>query len=198
MSNKKGHLFVVSGPSGTGKSTLIERFLKEDEKSRFSVSYTTRERREHEVDGRNYRFVDERTFRKMIEEDRFLEWENVHGYFYGTPKAEVTDPVSEGIDVILDIDVKGALNIKAKWPDSILIFVDTQSTEELIRRLSTRGEKEIEKRMQRVREEVAKKGLFTYVVINDSLNRAYSEFKSIIAGVRRQQDGENNRGRLHG
>jgi len=189
MSNRKGCLFVVSGPSGTGKSTLIEKFLGEDEKSRFSVSYTTRGKRAHEVEGRNYCFVGTETFRKMIDEGEFLEWENVHGYFYGTPKKEVWEPLSEGFDVLLDIDVKGALTIKEKCSEAILIFVDTPSVDELVRRLSTRGEKEIEKRMERVREEVAQKGLFTYVVINDNLTNAYGKLKSIISGARRQQNG---------
>jgi guanylate kinase len=189
MSNKKGHLFVVSGPSGTGKSTLIEKFLGEDRACRFSISYTTREKRPHEVDGRDYYYADAPTFKKMIEEDRFLEWENVHGYFYGTPAKEVSGPLHEGLDVILDVDVKGALSVKQRCPGAILIFVDTPSIDELIRRLSLRGEKEIEKRMERVKEEIEKKPLFTYVVINDNLNRAYNEFRSIIDGVRRQQNG---------
>ncbi len=193
MSNKKGRLFVVSGPSGTGKSSLIEKLLAEDAYARFSVSYTTRTKRAHEVDGRDYRFVDEGTFRAMIAQGEFLEWEGVHDHLYGTPRREVEGPLSEGLDVILDIDVKGALTVKEKLPEAVLIFVDTPSMDELVRRLSARGEKEIERRMERVREEVSKKDLFTYVVINDNLNRAYGEFKSIIAGVRRQQDGQDNR-----
>ena len=192
MSNKSGHLFVVSGPSGTGKSSILEMFLRQDKQTRFSVSYTTRAKRDHEVDGRDYHFVDAAKFRAMVGEGEFLEWENVHGYFYGTPRTEVLQPLSEGIDVMLDIDVKGALTVKEKWPEAVLIFIDTPSPEELVRRLSARGEKEIEKRMQRVREEVAKKGLFTYVVVNDTLTRAYAEFKSIIADIRRQH-GQDNR-----
>jgi len=192
MSNKSGHLFVVSGPSGTGKSSILERFLNEDTQTRFSVSYTTRAKRDHEVDGRDYRFVDAAKFRAMVGEGEFLEWENVHGYLYGTPRTEVLRPLSEGIDVILDIDVKGALTVKEERPEAVLIFIDTPSPDELVRRLSARGEKEIERRMQRVREEVAKKGLFTYVVVNDTLNKAYAEFKSIIADIRRQH-GQDNR-----
>jgi len=189
MSNREGNLFVVSGPSGTGKSTLIERFLAEEPEVRFSVSYTTRSRRPHEVDGKEYRFVDAERFRKMIDAGQFLEWENVHGYYYGTPEHEVTDPLIQGFDVILDVDVKGALRVKGKCERAVLIFVDTPSMDELVRRLSIRGEKEIEKRMERVREEVASKGLFTYVVINDTIDRAYDEFKSIITEARRRQDG---------
>jgi guanylate kinase len=189
MSNRRGHLFVVSGPSGTGKSTLIMRFLAEDKASRFSVSYTTRVKRPHEVDGRDYRFVETETFQTMIDNDEFLEWERVHGYFYGTPRAEVAGPLLQGLDVVLDIDVKGALNVKEKCGEAVLIFVDTPSTDELVRRLSARGEEEIEKRMKRVREEVARKGLFTYVVINDSIDASYTRLKSIITSTRRQQDG---------
>jgi len=192
MSNRSGHLFVVSGPSGTGKSSILEMFLHEDTQTRFSVSYTTRAKRDHEVDGRDYRFVDAAKFRAMVGEGEFLEWENVHGYLYGTPRTEVLRPLSEGIDVILDIDVKGALTVKEERPEAVLIFIDTPSPDELVRRLSARGEKEIERRMQRVREEVAKKGLFTYVVVNDTLNKAYAEFKSIIADIRRQH-GQDNR-----
>jgi guanylate kinase len=136
--------------------------------------------------------VDAAKFRAMVGEGEFLEWENVHGYLYGTPRTEVLRPLSEGIDVILDIDVKGALTVKEERPEAVLIFIDTPSPDELVRRLSARGEKEIERRMQRVREEVAKKGLFTYVVVNDTLNKAYAEFKSIIADIRRQH-GQDNR-----
>jgi len=193
MSNEKGHLFVVSGPSGTGKSTLIRRFLAEDAGSRFSVSCTTRDRRPHEVDGQDYRFVDEKTFRAMIDGDQLLEWESVHGYYYGTPRAGISEPLMDGIDVVLDIDVKGALHVKEQCDRSVLIFVDTPSVDELMRRLAARGEKEIEKRMARVREEVAKKGLFTYVVINDNINDSYERFRSIITAVRRQEDGQDNR-----
>ena len=192
MSNNSGHLFVVSGPSGTGKSSILEMFLNEDKDARFSVSYTTRAKRDHEVDGRDYWFVDAARFQTMIRSGEFLEWENVHGYLYGTPRTEVLQPLSEGIDVMLDIDVKGALTVKEKWPEAVLIFIDTPSPDELVRRLSARGEKEIERRMQRVREEVAKKGLFTCVVVNDNLNKAYVEFKSLISSIRRQH-GQDNR-----
>jgi guanylate kinase len=189
MSSKEGCLFVVSGPSGTGKSSLIERFLREDKRSRFSVSYTTRRKRPHELEGKDYFFVDQKTFEDMIEAGSLLEWESVHGYYYGTPEAEVSEPLSKGVDVLLDIDVKGALRVREKCAHAVLIFVDTPSVDELVRRLSQRGEKEIEKRMERVREEVSRKGLFTYVVINDNLDRAYGEFKSIVNEVRRRQDG---------
>ena len=147
---KKGILIVVSGPSGAGKSTLIERFLREDGKSSFSVSYTTRQKRDHEIDGRDYYFVSKERFEEMIGKNSFLEWENVHSYMYGTPKEEVLKILNTGKDIILDIDVKGALNIQNKCSNACLIFIEPPSTEELIRRLALRGEKEIDLRMKRV------------------------------------------------
>ena len=193
MAARKGHLFVVSGPSGAGKSTIIERFLAEDRTAAFSVSCTTRKKRANEVEGRDYRFIDESTFKKMIEADGFLEWENVHGYLYGTPIDQIAGPLlAEGRDVLLDIDVKGALKVRGKCPEACLIFLEPPSVEELVRRLSLRGEKEIEKRMERVREEMAQKGLFTYTVKNDKVDVAYREFQSIIEKVRGQADGKDH------
>ena len=192
MSKRKGQLFVVSGPSGAGKSTIIERFLKEDGNAVFSVSCTTRKKRENEVEGKDYRFTDESTFKKMIDADGFLEWENVHGYLYGTPADQISKPLAEGLDVVLDIDVKGALKVHEKCPRACLIFLEPPSVEELVRRLSLRGEKEIEKRMERVREEMAKKGLFTYTVKNDKVDVAYCEFQSIIEKVRGQAHGKDH------
>ncbi|MDM7919839.1 MAG: guanylate kinase, partial [Methanosarcina sp.] len=146
--SRKGILIVVSGPSGAGKSTLIERFLKEDDRSSFSVSYTTRQKRVHEIDGKDYCFVSKRVFEEMIEKDNFLEWENVHGYMYGTPKEEVLKALKTGKDIILDVDVKGALNIRNKCSNACLIFIEPPSIEELMKRLVLRGEKEIDLRMR--------------------------------------------------
>lgn len=190
--NKKGVLIVVSGPSGAGKSTLIERLLKEDARSSFSVSYTTRQKREHEIDGRDYYFVSKETFEEMITRDAFLEWENVHSYMYGTPKEEVLKTLNTGKDIILDIDVKGALNIQEKCSNACLIFIEPPSTEELTRRLALRGEKEIDLRMKRVKEEIARKALFMYTITNDELEKAYSRFRETISEIRRNSNGKNN------
>jgi guanylate kinase len=192
MSPRKGHLIVVSGPSGVGKTTLIERVLEDDGNIFFSVSYTTREKRHNEVHGKDYYFTDEATFRQMIADDGFLEWEPVHGYLYGTPIKEISQSIGDGHDVILDIDVKGALKVKEKCPSACLIFLEPPSVDELKRRLELRGEKEIEKRMERVREEMATKPLFTYAVKNDKLQEAYQQFQSIIRAIGGLENGKNN------
>jgi guanylate kinase len=190
--NRKGVLIVVSGPSGAGKSTLIDRFLKEDTHCSFSVSYTTRQKREHEIDGKDYYFVDKETFEKMIGKDGFLEWENVHGYMYGTPKEEVLTILNTGKDIVLDIDVKGALNIQNKCSNACLVFIEPPSTEALMERLALRGEKEIDLRMKRVKEEIARKDQFRYTITNDDLERAYGKFRESISEIRRNSNGKNN------
>ena len=189
---RKGVLIVVSGPSGVGKSTLIDRFLSEDRESEFSVSYTTRKRRPHEEDGTDYYFTDDNTFRELINQGYFLEWENVHGNFYGTPRSEIMAILKTGKDIILDIDVKGALSIKGQCPASRLIFIDPPSMNELRSRLLLRGEKEIDTRMKRVEEEIALKGQFGYTVLNDDLGKAYTVFREAIEDIRRQNNGTNN------
>jgi len=189
---RRGVLIVVSGPSGVGKSTLIDRFLNEDTESRFSVSYTTRQVRPHERDGVDYYFTDERNFRELIEKGYFLEWENVHGNFYGTPRAEIMSVLEKGKDIILDIDVKGALSIKGQCSAARLIFIEPPSVAELEKRLTLRGERDIQTRMRRVEEEIALKGQFGYTVRNDDLERAYAAFRKAIEEIRRQKNGTNN------
>ncbi len=191
--SSKGRLFVVSGPSGVGKTTLIDRFLREDRQTRFSVSCTTRKKREHEEEGKDYYFIDEDTFRQRVAQGGFIEWEEVHGYLYGTPKAEVLGPLKDGIDVLLDVDVKGALRIKEQCPAACLLFIEPPSVEELIRRLSGRGEKEIEKRMERVRQEMALADAFTYRIRNDNIGTAYKAFKKAVMSSREQVHGKDNR-----
>ncbi len=190
--NRKGRLVVVSGPSGVGKSTLIEEFLKEDGQSSFSVSYTTRQRRAQEVDGKDYYFISKGQFEEMIGNDRFLEWEGVHGYMYGTPKEEVLQTLNTGKDIILDIDVKGALNIQKQCPNACLIFIEPPSAEDLVKRLVLRGEKEIDLRMKRVKEEIARKASFEYTIVNDDLQKAYNTFKETIRTIRSKNNGKNN------
>jgi guanylate kinase len=188
----KGRLFIVSGPSGVGKSTLIDRFLREDAHSTFSISCTTRPKRPHEIEGKDYYFIEQGRFRELVGQDHFLEWEEVHGYCYGTPAKEILDNLERGVDVVLDIDVKGALTIRQKCPRAYLIFIEPPSVDDLIQRLSSRGEQEIAKRMQRVREEMSRKDLFDCAIINDKLSSAYETFKSVISEARRQEHGKDN------
>ncbi len=189
---RRGIVFVVSGPSGAGKSSLIHRFLAADKDSVFWVSCTTRASRGNEVDGKDYHFIDEQTFREMIEGDQFLEWEQVHGNYYGTPRQGLSELLGKGTDVILDIDVKGALKVKKACPQAFLIFVEPPSTEELVRRLSRRGEKEIGRRMKIVEQEIAKQSHFQYTIKNYDLDHALREFRSLIVQARRTGHGTHN------
>jgi len=189
---KTGLLFVVSGPSGVGKSSLIDRFLKEDATTRFSISYTTRQIRPLEKDGKDYYFVDIDTFQTMVKEEQFLEWENVHGHLYGTPRKQIGETLGKGMDMILDIDVKGALRVKETCPAARLIFIEPPSKEDLVKRLSLRGEKELDLRMKRVEEELERKSFFAYTIVNDTLVRAYEDFRHIIETLRRKPNGTNN------
>ncbi|HOP85757.1 MAG TPA: guanylate kinase [Syntrophorhabdaceae bacterium] len=193
MDLKRGILFVVSGPSGAGKSTLIERFLKQDKQSTFSVSYTTREKRENETEGKDYYFVDRDTFLEMIKNDEFLEWETVHENLYGTPKKEVLNALKKGKDIFLDIDVNGALKIKKTYPEACLIFIEPPSREELKKRLTLRGEKKIELRLKRFDKEIEKKHAFDYNIVNDNLEKAYNDFIKIVENVRGLKNGKDNR-----
>jgi guanylate kinase len=138
MRQKRGSLFVVSAPSGTGKTTLCQKLREALPDLKFSVSYTTRKPREGEINDVHYTFVDEDEFRLMITDGEFVEWAQVHGNFYGTSKKRIEALMNEGLDVLLDIDVQGGGQIRAHFPDSVLIFVLPPSMDELKKRLSGR------------------------------------------------------------
>ena len=142
------------------------------------------------MDGRDYFFVDTETFERMIEEGHFLEWERVHGQLYGTPQKEVFDALQEGIDLFLDIDVNGALRVKERFENACLIFVEPLSQTDLMKRLALRGEREVSLRMTRVSQEMEKKYLFQYCIINDKLEEAYRDLIKIIEDVRRKGNGK--------
>ncbi len=184
MSNElKGLLVVISAPSGTGKTTLTHMLLKEFPNMEFSVSYTTRPPRPGEVNGKDYYFVDRETFERMIEEGDFLEWAEVYGNLYGTSKSQVLKALNEGKDIILDIDTQGALQVKKNFPEAVLIFVLPPSLSELERRLRRRGtddEETIERRLKVAREEIRRAPLYNYIVVNDVLEVAFENLKSII------------------
>ncbi len=185
----RGSLFIVSSPSGGGKTTLIRRLLAHPpgEPLRFSVSHTTRPMREGETDGREYHFVTAAEFEKMARHGDFLEHNEVHGNFYGTAKAEVLPRLAAGEDVILDIDVQGARDVLVALPEAVPIFIVPSSAEELERRLRKRGldgEDAIRKRLINAAKEIAQAPTFQYVIVNDDLDRAGLELESVVRAVR--------------
>ena len=185
MSAPRGFLFIVSSPSGGGKTTLIRRLMANPpgEALRFSVSHTTRPRREGEVDGREYHFVSAAEFEKMARHGEFLEHNEVHGNFYGTAKSEVLPRLAGGEDVVLDIDVQGARDIRAAHPEAISVFIVPSSAAELERRLKARGldsEDAIRKRLINAAKEIEQAEEFQYVIVNDDLERAGLELESVV------------------
>lgn len=183
----KGNLFVVSAPSGAGKTTLCQRLSELLPDIRFSVSYTTRPPRKGEINDVHYSFVDEEEFRAMISEGEFVEWAEVHGNFYGTSRKRVEDIINGGFDVLLDIDVHGARKIKDRFPQSILIFVLPPSMEALKDRLSkrmTESEDIMKRRLQNAIDEIKEFINYDYVIINDILDEAVRDMSCIIKAER--------------
>lgn len=179
---KRGRLFILSGPSGVGKGTVRARLFQKLSGLVFSISCTTRKPREGEVDGVQYRFLDEETFENRVRENLFLEWARVHGHFYGTLLADVERELERGHHVVLEIDVQGALQVKEKMPDSVMVFLMPPSLEELEKRLVARGteKKETRKiRLQNASAEVALSARYDYAVVNDQVERAADELADI-------------------
>ncbi len=187
---KRGNLIVISAPSGTGKTTIVKRILSEMDNIQFSISYTTRKPRPGEMDGKDYFFVDEKTFKNMIEEDEFLEWANVYGNLYGTSKTYVEKILKGGNDVLLDIDVQGGKSIKEKKSDSILIFLIPPSLKELEKRLKNRKsdpEEVIKKRLKIAKSEILEYKNYDFIVMNDILESAVKNVKNIIEAMRHKR-----------
>lgn len=181
-------LFVISGPSGCGKSTLIRRVRRALGDLGFSVSHTTRAPRPSEKDGVDYHFVTERVFERMVREGRFLEHARVHGRLYGTSLAEVGRK-SRGRDLVLDIDVQGARQVRRRVPGAVLVFIMPPVAAELRRRLEKRREdspRDVERRLRNARAEVRAYGEFDFVVVNDDLARAAADLKCVITAARRR------------
>jgi len=178
-----GNLFVVAAPSGTGKSSLVKALLQLDGQLAVSVSHTTRAPRGQEIDGREYHFVSEAAFRDMVSRDAFFEWAEVHGHLYGTSREAIAERLSDGADVVLEIDWQGALQIKRLFTEAVLVFILPPNWDELKQRLLRRAEdphEVIETRLSNARIEVAQARHFDYVVINALFETALFDLKTIV------------------
>ena len=179
----RGKTFIVSGPSGVGKSTVLKALMEKRKNLYFSISATTREARPGEIDGVHYHFISVDDFRDWISRDEFLEYAEYVGNFYGTPKMYVDDAMARGKDVILDIERQGAVQVCAKRPETVRIFIAPPSWAELERRLTARGTdtpEKIQKRLIRAQVELEMAGDYDYFVINDTVDQAVEELRAIL------------------
>lgn len=186
MANSRGMLILFSGPSGVGKDTVLDVVLKKEKSLQKSVSITTRNKRENEVDGKDYYFISIPEFERMINNGEVLEFARYGRNLYGTPKAPVDRWLAEGKTVILKIEVKGAAKIKKKYPDAVAIFLMPPSMDELESRLRFRGtesEEDIRRRLEIARNEVKKSADYDYVVVNDSIDCASDNVLTIIKSL---------------
>lgn len=184
---RRGLLFVVSAPSGAGKTSLCKEVVKYIPNLQHSISYTTRAARPSEVDGTDYYFTSGEEFKRMVAEDAFIEWAVVHGNYYGTSKKELNELLDKEIDVILDIDSQGASQIKKRFRNGVFIYVLPPSFEDLKQRLTIRkGDTpdEIRRRLEKSREEAKDYRMYDYLIINDNLATAIERLKSVINSAR--------------
>ncbi|MEW6080174.1 MAG: guanylate kinase [Thermodesulfobacteriota bacterium] len=185
--HRRGRLFIVSAPSAAGKTTLCAGLLERLPDMVRSVSYTTRAPRPGEQNGVDYYFIDEKQFRAGIDTNRWVEWARVHGNYYGTAADAIEEKLSAGIDMVLNIDVQGADQIHARYPDSVRIFILPPSLEELRRRLETRGGDDpaaMDVRMAAAQQEMARRHDFDHVIVNDDLDTAIDQLIAVVAGYR--------------
>ncbi|MBM7855735.1 guanylate kinase [Desulfohalotomaculum tongense] len=180
---KKGILLVLSGPSGAGKGTVCQALIQDNSSIHLSISVTTRAPRPGEQHGKNYFFISREEFEQMVAQDQLLEWAKVYDNYYGTPRRWVEEKLVQGEDVLLEIDIQGALQIKKKYPDCILVFIVPPSINELQARLISRGtdcDDVIKRRLSCVEGELQEIPKYDFIVVNDKLEEAVNEVKAII------------------
>lgn len=186
---RMGCLFIVSGPSGAGKTSICTPALEELEHIHPSISITTRAPRGNEVDGVEYRFVDDAEFESLRAAGELAEWAEVHGHRYGTPAKPIEEALAAGRDLLLDIDVQGAAQVKAAYPDAVSVFLLPPSKERLRERLEGRGTESADKLNERLAnacKEIAEVGIYDYVIVNNQLEQAVEQFISILRGERQR------------
>lgn len=179
----KGKLYVLSGPSGVGKSTAVKEVMRRHPTLRFSVSVTTRDMRPGEIEGESYFFVSKATFDQMLDHNELLEHTEYVGNYYGTPEAPIDRMLEQGIDILLDIEPCGALQVRKRRPDATLIFMAAPSFSEIERRLNGRGDTppdKIQKRLERARWEYEQAEQYDYIVVNDDVGHASAEIEAIM------------------
>lgn len=185
--NHPGNLFVITAPSGAGKSSLVKALMAADPALQLSVSHTTRAPRGQEQSGRDYYFVSPEAFEAMVQADAFVEWAHVHNHRYGTSRQAVEDKIAQGQDIILEIDFQGALQIKKRFAEAVTIFILPPSWEELRQRLVRRGEDSpevIELRLKNAATEMAQVERFDYVIINELFERALADLHTVVQSQR--------------
>lgn len=186
MDKRKGKIFAVSAPSGTGKTTIVRSLLAEIPNLVFSISATTRAKRNNERDNADYFFISETEFLDKINNDEFVEWEKVYDYYYGTFKYFIEQNINDGKNIIAEVDVKGALSLKKIYPDANLIFIAPPSLDELVDRLTKRKTEtkiDLQKRIERAKMELNQKDKFDYLIINEDLEKAKTETKNLILNI---------------
>ena len=182
---------VLSAPSGAGKTTIARALVRDSEDVVFSVSATTRPARDGEVDGVDYDFLSETVFRAMIEADEFVEWAEVHGHLYGTSRRALQAALDEDRFLILDVDVQGAMQMRERVPDVVLVFVLPPSADALVERLAergTEGEDTVARRIENARAELEQASQFDYIVVNENLDQAIDEVRRIVSAEGRRTD----------